>query len=116
MIGKQKMEDMCRAAGMKPVQRTSIDGVEIFIADGSCATPAVTFQKFGVDADDFPGGCYATMWWAAYKDEKLDVGRPLFFDLFHNPEFSSTSKQYARINAAVNDAKTFLDRRKKVRH
>lgn len=112
---KSKVESMCRAAGMLPVSRQTIDGAEVFIADGFSATPSVTFRKFGLDDKDFPGGCYATLWWVSRQEDKLDIGQPIFFELFHNPEMSSGSKKNARINTAVNEAKRFLDRRKRQR-
>lgn len=115
-LTKDKMESMCRAAGMKPVHRTTIDGAEVFIADGQSGTPERTFQKFGVDQSDFPGGCYATFYFVTHREDRLDVGQMLFFDLFHNPEMSHESKQLARINTAVKEAKQLLERRRKVRH
>ena len=116
VITKAAMESMCRAAGMAPVSRTTIDGAEVFIADGFAAHPAITFQKFGIGPDDFPGGCYATLWMVSRGEDKLDIAQPMFFELLHDPHMSSAGKKYARINAAVNAAKEFLDRRKKVRH
>lgn len=113
MIGKQKIESMCRAAGMVPVARVNIDGVEVFIADGFSAIPSIAFQKFGVEPSDFPGGCFGTMWFAACREDKLDFGRPMFFDRLHNLELSNKGKQGARIRAAADDAKRSLDMRKK---
>lgn len=109
---KDAVERMCRAAGMVPVRRTTIDGAEVFIADGFAANPSITFQKFGIEQNDFPGGCFATLWWVSRQEDKLDIGQPLFFELFHDRHMSSEGKQYARVNSAVNEAKKFLDRRK----
>jgi hypothetical protein len=113
MIGKKHIEQMCRAAGMVPVARVKIDGTEVFIADGFSAIPSISFQKFGIEPEDFPGGCFGTMWWAACREDKLDFGRPMFFDRLHNVELSTKSKQLARIRAAADDAKVNLDRRKR---
>lgn len=115
VITKSKMEDMCRAAGMVPVARRYVGDHEIFVADGKSATPHRSFAKFNVDENDFPGGCYATLWFTSCG-EKLDIGQPLFFELFHNPELSHESKREARINSALTEAKKFLDRRKKAQH
>lgn len=113
-MDKHAIERMCRKAGMRPVKRDRIDGAEVFIADGFAATPHVTFAKFGIEPKDFPGGCYATLWWVSRKEDKLDIGQPLFFELLHNPEYGNGSKQIARINAAMNEARTFLKRRNKM--
>jgi hypothetical protein len=112
MIGKSKIETMCRNAGVIPVARKKINGIEVFIADGFSATPAVTFQKFEVTAEEFPFGCYGTFWWI-FNDEKLAGGRPLFCDAFHDPQYSPEGKKQIRINAALKDAKDNLKRNKR---
>lgn len=103
-LGKSKIERMCRAAGCPPVARKTVRGREIFIADGFSAQPAVTFQKFDVEASDFPFGCFGTFWWTFEGEDKFSLGRPLFFDAFHDPGYSADSKQQMRIRAAVKDA------------
>lgn len=113
---KHAVERMCRNAGMLPVSRTNIDGAEVFVADGFAAHPAITFRRFGISDGEFPGGCYATLWWVSRQEDKLDIGQPLFFELLHNPEYGNGGKKLARVNAAVNAAKEFLDRRKKAHH
>lgn len=112
VITKDKMESMCRTAGMVPVARQTVDGREVFVADGKSATPERTFSKFGVEANDFPGGCYATMYFVSRREDKLDIGHIMFFDLFHNPELAHEAKQQARINTAVDHAKALLSRMK----
>lgn len=107
-MDKHKIESICRKSGMVPVGRESIQGIEVFIADGFSAHPAITFRKFGVEPEDFPGGCYATLWWVSKGSEKLDVGQPMFFELLHNPELSGTGKKQARINAAKAAANEFV--------
>lgn len=116
---KDAVERMCRKAGMVPVSRTNIDGAEVFIADGFSSPDKIDERfgrKFHVTKDDFPGGCFATLWWVSRQEDKLDIGQPLFFELFHDRHMSSEGKKYARINSAVNAAKEYLDRRKKVKH
>lgn len=116
MQNKDTIERACRRAGMKPVHRASFEGAEIFIADGFSAQPAIIFGRFGIDPGEFVGGCYATLWWVSRNEDKLDIGRPIFFELFHNPEFANGSKQVARINKALEDARSFLSSRKKASH
>lgn len=113
MIGKSKIESICRRAGMKPVKRDNIEGVEVFIADGFSMMPHTYYRRFGVGSGDFPHGMYVTLWWASKGDEKLDIGQPLFFDVMHNPEYANGSKQRARINSALQTAREFIERRRK---
>lgn len=113
MTSKNRIEFICRNAGMKPVKRDSIEGVEIFIADGFSLAPHRAYRRFGIDEREFPRGMYATLWWASKGDEKLDIGQPLFFDVFHDPEYSREDKQRARIAAALKEAGKFLAKRKK---
>lgn len=117
-MDKHKIESICRKSGMVPVSRDRIDGTEVFIADGFNAHPGIAFKRFGVDPGDFPGGCYATLWWISRKEDELDVGQPLFFKLLHNPELTSEGKKRARINAAKAEARTFIAawQRKKAMH
>lgn len=119
-MNKHKIEDICRKSGMVPVSRTRINGAEVFIADGFSAHPGIMFKRFGVEPEDFPGGCYATLWWCSRREDQLDVGQPLFFQLLHNPELTSEGKKRARINSAIDEARKFLTllqrRRKEVVH
>ena len=114
MTGKSKIESICRQAGMRPVRRTTVEGAEVFIADGFSLPPHRAYRRFDIGPLEFPRGMYVTLWWASKGDEKLDTGQPLFFDVFHNPEYANGSKQLARINAATNAARDFLSSRKKM--
>lgn len=113
MIGKQKIEQICRSAGMVPVARDNIMGAEVFIADGFSTRPHLAYRRFGIGPEQFPGGMHVTLWWASKGDEKLDTGQPLFFETFHDPQYSSSDKKQARINSARQAAKEFLQRRKR---
>lgn len=113
MIGKNKIERMCRAAGCPPVHREMVNGTEVFIADGFAADPTV-FRKFLVERADFPFGVFGTFWWTFKGDEKMSFGRPLFFDAFHDAGHSKESKQKMRIRAAVEDATVELEKIKNV--
>ena len=111
---KQAVEEACRKAGMKPVLRTKILGAEVFIADGFSFTPEKVYARFGIEKNDFPLGCYATLWWIA-RDDDLDIGQPIFFDFLHDPSYDIPTKKIARVNTAVREATSFLKTRKKVR-
>lgn len=112
-IGKNKIETMCRNAGMAPAKRATIDGAEVFIADGFSAPPHWIYRHFGIGPTQFPFGMFATLWWASKGDEKLDTGQPLFFDAFHDPQYSAADKKRARVNTAIKEAREFLRSRKK---
>ena len=113
MTSKNKIERICRDAGMLPVQRGNIYGSEVFVADGPSMPPHLPFRRFGIGPEQFPGGMYVTLWWVSKGDEKLDTGRPLFFELLHDPEYGPEGKQRARINAALLDAADYLESRRK---
>lgn len=116
-LGKSKIETMCRRAGVLPVGRENIDGEDVFIADGFSIIPEIAFQKFDIEAKDFPSGAFATFWWTFEGDDKMSLGRPLFFDAFHDPGHTMESKQKMRIAAALKDARDMLAaRRKKAVH
>lgn len=113
-ITKADMERICRHAAMPPVHRETLDdGREIFIADGFSMPPHRMHRHFGIGPTAFPYGAYATMWWAAKGEDQLLVGAPLYFDIGHDPSIPRESKQRARINAAIKDAKDHFKRLKK---
>lgn len=112
-MDKSKIERICRNSGMAPAKRETIDGAEVFIADGFSPPPHFNFRRFGVEPSEFPFGMFVTLWWVSKGDEKLDVGQPLFFDAFHDKQYTGPDKRRARIATAVNEARSFLDRRRK---
>ena len=107
-LNKSTMERMCRDAGMVPEKRVTIDGREVFIADGFSKVPHFTYGKFGVEKDEFPDGAFCTIWFASIKEDKVDVGCPMFFEKNHNPELMGSARQHARINAAIKHARHTL--------
>ncbi len=113
-ITKTDMERMCRDAAMPPVHRETLaDGREIFVADGFSLPPHFMHRHFGITPKDFPYGCYATMWWAAKGEDRLDVGAPLYFDVGHDPKIPRDRKQKARIRAAVKHARDHFEKIRK---
>ena len=112
-LDKQTLEKACRNAGMKPVRRDNIFGTSVYIADGFSSPPHYKFRRFGIDPDEFPWGAFVTLWWLERGEGELDVGRPMIFDAFHDPQFSMETRQLARINSAMKDARDFIERRKK---
>lgn len=90
--------------------------MELYIADGFTANPHEAFWRFGIDKGEFPFGCFVTMWWTAKGEDQFDIGVPLFFEAFHNPELPGQDvKKMARINTAIKEASGFLKRRKKAK-
>lgn len=116
-MDKDKIETICRRAGMKPEARTKYKDYEIFVADGFSLPPHRNFQRFGVEPLDFSSGMYATLWWVSKKAEQLDTGQPLFFDARHgldgriNREYDLSTLKRGRINAAIREATAFLNQR-----
>lgn len=110
-MDKDKIETICRRAGMKPEARTKYKDYEIFVADGFSLPPHRNFQRFGVEPLDFSSGMYATLWWVSKKAEQLDTGQPLFFDAMHDREYDLATKKRGRVNAAIKEATAFLNQR-----
>lgn len=106
---KDRIEKMCRRAGLVPAERREVQGFAVVVADGFTATPSRTFNKFGIGKEDFPFGCYGTFWWALWgDDDAFVIAYPLFFDAFHDPSIPKDDKQRARVNAAFENADEFL--------
>lgn len=115
-LGKTKIERMCRAAGVIPCDRKTVNGREVFIADGFSARPHETFKRFAIEHGDFPFGAFGTFWWIFEGDEKLSLGRPLFFDAFHDTGHTAESKKKMRIAAAIKDAQQLLTIQSRAKH
>lgn len=113
-MDRQKIERICREAGMRPEAREHYHDHDIFVADGMSLSPHQPYKKFGVSSGDFPSGMYVTLWWVSRQEDKLDTGQPLFFDILHNPELDLSTRKYARINRALKEARGFIDRRKRI--
>lgn len=106
-MDKNQVEDIFRRTGRKPVSRENLGKYDLFISDGFSQPPHLSYQKAGgVQPGEFPAGMFVTTWWLG-KDEKLFVGRDLFFDL---SQFSLES----RLAAARKDAERFYKRLKRL--
>lgn len=105
---KEKIESMCRKAGMKPFERRQLRDYDLLISDGFSMPPHYTYQRFGVDPDDFPNGCYVTFWWLMKGEDNMFAAHPLFCDIYHDMEYDKETKHRMRLNSAVEDAENFL--------
>lgn len=114
-LKKQFIETVCRAAGLLPVRRETINGTSICVADGFSATPHIQFRRFGADTPtDFPFGAYLTIFWVERTEDEFEIGVPMLFDSFHNREYDKDTKQIARINTALTAAKDLLECRARI--
>ena len=112
-MNKDRLETICRNAGMKPETRQRLGDHELFIADGFSLPPHNAHRRFGIGPGQFRKGMYATMWWLSRENEKLHIGSCLYFDAHHDPKLDAATKKKARINAAKKDASEHLARLKK---
>lgn len=110
-MNKDKIEQMCRKAGLIPARRETIKGHDVCVADGFSTEPHVTFARMGVAKGEFPNGCYVTMWWAAQGEERMQMAEPLFCNPDHDPEYDLATRKRARINAAIKRAHEVLTQR-----
>ncbi len=117
--GVNAIERCCRMAGMTPEKRVTNAGHDIFIADGFCDGANVYrwVWRMGVNEGEFPNGCYCTIWWVAKGEDDFQIGVPLFFDAFHDPQFGTDAamRKRARINTALKEADGWLKRVKRYR-
>lgn len=115
-LNKDQFETMVRNAGMRPELRQPLRDLEVYIADGFSLMPHNALRKFGIEPDEFPSGVYVTLWMLSKREGILGGGRPMFFDAKHNPELDGPSKKQARIQAALADADSHLENKKKRMH
>jgi hypothetical protein len=108
---KAGVEKMLADAGAQPADRKTFMGTDVLLSDGF-VQDADRMRRFGASRDEFPLGCFCTIWWIA-RGENIEIGRPLIFDALHDPQYDIKSRKTARINRAFEDAKDFIKRRKK---
>lgn len=112
--GKDKIERMCRAAGMAPADRRKVGDYDLLIADGFSLPPHRVFRRFGVEPNEFPNGCYVVIAWLMKGEERMFLGTPIVFDAFHDPAYDKASKRRMRLNRAESDVKAMLKRMRKL--
>lgn len=95
---RDKLEEMCRAAGMRPEARETIHGLDLLLADGFALPPYRAYRKFGLTDTEFPHGAYVTFWALMKGEDRLFIATPLFFDLNH--DMGVPDRKRARLAAA----------------
>lgn len=104
VLNKNRIEKLCRAAGMVPEARRSAHGHEVFVADGFSLWPHYKMRHFGLGPDMFDGGCYITLWWIPQGEDKVLTGTALYCEPRHDPDYDLATRKQMRINAAVANA------------
>ena len=112
---KEQILDLSKRANMREAGKETYKGYEIYVAEGYSDHPHVEYRRFFIDEKDFPYGAYMSMWWVAEDEDHFDVGRPMFFASDHDPQMPVSQRPKARTNAALNDAKSFIERRLEAR-
>lgn len=85
---------------MRPERRAHIGGKDVFIADGFSTPPHINFHLFGLGPDEFPFGCFLTVWFSAGEKSEIEQGAHLAFDAIQ----ADSRDQPARLRAAIADA------------
>jgi hypothetical protein len=101
---KSIVEKAFDASGVKQVGRAKVYGHDILFGDGFVRHPFPQFQRFGVEEDDYPDGCYVTCWLWAADDRKIGFGRPIFFDAMHDVGEPLHWRREKRLDTAKMDA------------
>lgn len=113
-LNRRTVEKMMAEAGLRPEKKETIGAYEVYIADGYSPQPHITFRRFGVEKGEFWWGCYATFWFIARDEDFFEIGAPMIFEAFHDPQYDTRSKKQARINTALREASGFIKRRKEI--
>lgn len=94
---------------MEPVHKENVQGIEVIIADGFVPPSKMqTIKRFGIEGNDFPMGCYQTIWWAMKSDDEFAIANILFCEAMHDAPSSTDEKRQMRINAALGEANQLL--------
>lgn len=98
-----KVEDLEHAMnyhGLRAARKIEDSDATIYLAE--------TDREY--DNPEFPNGYYQTAWFLANKasNGKLDVGRYLEFDGFHDIKLSDEDRREARLSATLEDARKFI--------
>ena len=109
-LNKDRIEEMTRRSGLSPETREAMPGgLLLFMADGFVNPPYAAFQRFGLDAEEFPHGAYVTFWWLMRDEERLVVAAPLFFQFDHDvATMALADRKRARLNKAREEARKVL--------
>lgn len=109
-MNRQRIEKICREAGLSQVHKDKMHGLDILLADGYVSPRNIgKFKKLGVVEDEYPMGLYVTMWWALKPEKDLILAHHLEFDWNHDSQYGREDKQRGRINAAIKDARKSLE-------
>lgn len=110
-MNKDKLATVLSRGGVNPVARHKVGQEEVFVADGFVPPPHHHLERFGVKPDEFPHGCYMTVWWTEHKK---GWGGMSFFEPDHDPLLMDSYKQQARINSTLKIASYEIRQRNRV--
>jgi hypothetical protein len=104
MNTKERLERFLSDTPIKPVLRTKLHGIEVYVADGF-VTPEMyrgLELKFAVpvEKNKFPNGCFATVWHSEGKPAGLSG--VAYYEALHDVEsVGLNDRQAARINKTL---------------
>lgn len=116
MNTKERLERFLSDTPIKPVFRTRVGDLEVYVADGY-VTPEMyrgLDVKFGTspEVEKFPMGCFATVWHSEGKPAGLSG--VAYYEAMHDVEsVSLNARQAARINRTLELARLSLARIKR---
>lgn len=115
-MNKEQFSDALARQGIKEVCRDQIEGEEVFFADGFVPADRVKYLEFfGLPkmGNDYPTGCYATIWYAPRRLGWCGIGvcEPL-----HDIAETIQGRQTKRINSLRVMAKIMLSKSKAKTH
>lgn len=99
MITLQKWEEMVRKDKLIPEFQTSHRGMDIYVA----------LSPEARDPDDFHDKRYYKAIWAVGQHGSMDIASVVAIDVNHDLNMELSARKQSRINAAVKDAKDYIE-------
>ena len=109
----KEFETILSVAGIVPVARATIDGEDVFVADGFVSPlKQETLKRFGVEPNEYPYGCYMTISVIEDKQRGWDTQYAVC-DAFHDPGHSKETKQSMRVKTILERTQQAISSRRK---
>jgi len=108
-----EFEKILSFAGIVPVARVTIEGEDVFVADGFVPpSKQESLKRFGVGPMEYPYGCYMTISVSEDKARGWDTQYAVC-DAFHDPGYSPETKQGMRVKTIIDRTELAIKSRRK---
>lgn len=105
---QQQYENYLKRNKHRPVKRIQWRGVEIYLSEGGPFYPdEFPLENRAQVKDDFPLGFYEATYAVGVGDQII-FWQPLLFDRLHDAQYTDSSREQARVNAALKQAQEVI--------